>query len=83
MGTGALRDTVPVEPDRTAEQGYYFTEDMTDRTIEWICQQKALMADKPFFVYYAPGATHAPHHVAPAWSDKYQGPVRPRMGSSS
>ncbi len=67
------RDTVPVEPDRTPEEGYHFTEDMTDRTIEWIRQQKALTPDKPFFVYYAPGATHAPHHVPTEWSDKYRG----------
>jgi arylsulfatase A-like enzyme len=66
-------DTVPVEPDRTPEQGYHFTEDMTDRAIEWVRQQKALMADKPFFVYYAPGATHAPHHVPTEWSAKYKG----------
>jgi arylsulfatase A-like enzyme len=65
--------TVPVEPDRTPEEGYHFTEDMTDRAIDWVRQQKALMADKPFFVYYAPGATHAPHHVPPEWSDKYKG----------
>ena len=67
------KDTVPVEPDRTAEEGYHFTEDMTDHAIDWIRQQKALMPDKPFFVYYAPGATHAPHHVAPEWSAKYKG----------
>jgi arylsulfatase len=67
------RDTVPVEPDRTADEGYHFTEDMTDHAIDWISQQKALMPDKPFFVYFAPGATHAPHHVRPEWSDKYQG----------
>ena len=67
------RDTVPVEPDRTPEEGYHFTEDMTDRAIEWIREQKALMPDKPFFVYYAPGATHAPHHVPTEWSDKYKG----------
>jgi arylsulfatase A-like enzyme len=65
--------TVPVEPEKTPEEGYHFTEDMTDRTIAWIRQQKALMADKPFFVYYAPGATHAPHHVRPEWSGKYKG----------
>ncbi len=65
--------TVPVEPDRTPEEGYHFTEDMTDRTIDWVRQQKALMPDKPFFVYYAPGATHAPHHVPAEWSDKYKG----------
>ncbi len=67
------RDTVPVEPDRTPEEGYHFTEDMTDRSIEWVRQQKALMPDKPFFMYYAPGATHAPHHVPTEWSDKYKG----------
>ena len=67
------QDTVPVEPDRTPEEGYHFTEDMTDHAIDWIHQQKALMGDKPFFVYYAPGATHAPHHVPKEWSDKYKG----------
>ena len=36
-------------------------------------QQKALMPDKPFFMYFAPGATHAPHHVPKEWSDKYKG----------
>src|SRR6266487_3574859 len=67
------QDTVPVEPDRTPEEGYHFTEDMTDHAIGWIRQQKALMPEKPFFVYYAPGATHAPHHVPKEWSDKYKG----------
>ena len=66
-------DTLPVEPDRTPEEGYHFTEDMTDHAIDWIRQQKALMPDKPFFVYYAPGATHAPHHVPAEWSAKYKG----------
>ncbi len=65
--------TTPIEPDRTPEEGYHFTEDMTDRAIDWIGEQKALMPDKPFFVYFAPGATHAPHHVRPDWSAKYKG----------
>ena len=65
--------TTPVEPDRTPEEGYHFTEDMTDRAIKWVRQQKSLMPDKPFFVYYAPGATHAPHHVPKEWADKYKG----------
>ena len=65
--------TVPVEPEKTPEQGYHFTEDMTDKAIGWIRQQKALMGDKPFFVYFAPGATHAPHHVPAEWSAKYKG----------
>ena len=67
------RDAVPVEPDRTPEEGYHFTEDMTDQAIDWVRQQKALMGDKPFFMYYAPGATHAPHHVPPEWSARYKG----------
>jgi arylsulfatase A-like enzyme len=67
------RDTVPVEPDRSPEEGYHFTEDMTDRAIEWVRQQKALTPDKPFMAYFAPGATHAPHHVPAEWSDKYKG----------
>ena len=67
------QDRVPVEPDRTPEEGYHFTEDMTDKAIDWVRQQKALMADKPFFVYFAPGATHAPHHVPKEWADRYKG----------
>src|SRR5512139_2349600 len=65
--------TKPIEPEKTPEEGYHFTEDMTDKAINWVCQQKALMPDKPFFVYFAPGATHAPHHVPPEWSAKYKG----------
>ncbi len=70
----ALYDgTTPVEPDLTPEEGYHLTEDLTDKAIGWVRQQKSLMPDKPFFVYFAPGATHAPHHVAPEWSAKYKG----------
>ena len=65
--------TIPVEPEKTPEEGYHFMTDMTDKAIKWDHQQKALMPDKPFFAYFAPGATHAPHHVAPEWADKYKG----------
>jgi arylsulfatase len=65
--------TVPVEPDKTPDEGYHFMADMTDRAITWIRQQKSLMPDKPFFMYFAPGATHAPHHVPKEWADKYAG----------
>jgi arylsulfatase len=65
--------TTPVEPNKTPEQGYHFTTDMTDKAVKWIRQQKSLMPDKPFFVYFAPGATHAPHHVPKEWADKYKG----------
>ena len=70
----ALYDgTTPVEPPATPEEGYHLTEDLTDRAVGWVRQQKALMPDKPFFVYFAPGATHAPHHVPKEWADKYAG----------
>ncbi|MCE3003940.1 MAG: arylsulfatase [Xanthomonadaceae bacterium] len=65
--------TTPVEPDKTPEEGYHLVEDMTDKAIGWITQQKSLAADKPFFIYFAPGATHAPHHVPKEWADKYKG----------
>ncbi|HEY2647091.1 MAG TPA: arylsulfatase, partial [Candidatus Acidoferrales bacterium] len=65
--------TTPIEVKRTPEEGYHLMEDMTDKAINWIGQEKALMPDKPFFVYFAPGATHAPHHVPQEWADKYKG----------
>jgi arylsulfatase A-like enzyme len=64
--------TTPVEPAKTPEEGYHFTDDMTTKAISWVRQQKALMPDKPFFIY-APGATHAPHHVPEEWADKHKG----------
>ena len=48
-------------------------DDMTNKAIDWIGQQKSLAPDKPFFIYFAPGATHAPHHVPKEWADKYKG----------
>jgi arylsulfatase A-like enzyme len=65
--------TSPVEPEKTPEQGYHLTEDLADKAMKWVRQQKSLMPDKPFFMYFAPGATHAPHHVPNEWSDKYKG----------
>ena len=65
--------TTPVEPEKKPEEGYHFTDDMTSKAIKWIRQQKALAPDKLFFVYYAPGAMHAPHHVPKEWADKYKG----------
>jgi arylsulfatase A-like enzyme len=65
--------TSPVEVKKTPEEGYHLVEDMTEKAINWIGQEKALMPDKPFFVYFAPGATHAPHHVPKDWADKYKG----------
>jgi arylsulfatase A-like enzyme len=70
----ALYDGVtPVEPPKTPEEGYHLTEDLADKAITWIGQQKSMMPDKPFFMYWVPGATHAPHHAPKEWSDKYKG----------
>jgi len=65
--------TTPVENKKTPEEGYHLVDDMTDKATKWIAQQKTLTPDKPFFVYFAPGATHAPHHVPKEWADKYKG----------
>ncbi len=65
--------TSPIEPERTPEEGYHLTEDLADTAIGWVKTQKALGPDKPFFMYFAPGATHAPHHVPLEWADKYAG----------
>jgi arylsulfatase A-like enzyme len=65
--------TTPIEPPKTPAEGYHLTEDLTDKAIAWTRQQKALMGDKPFFIYFAPGATHAPHQVPKEWIDKYKG----------
>jgi len=69
--------TTPVELKKTPEEGYHLVADMTDKAIKWIGQQKALAPDKPFFIYFAPGATHAPHHVPKEWADKYKGKFDP------
>ena len=61
------RVEIPTDP------AYHFTEDMAGKAIDWIKAQKAIYPDKPFFVYWAPGATHAPHHAPPEWIEKYQG----------
>jgi arylsulfatase A-like enzyme len=70
---GLYEGTTAVDPPKTPEEGYTLTEDLANRAITWVRQQKALMPDKPFFMYFAPGATHAPHHVPRQWSDKYRG----------
>jgi arylsulfatase A-like enzyme len=70
---GLHEGTITVDPPRTPEEGYTLNEDLADHAVSWLREQKALMPDKPFFMYYAPGATHAPHHVPKEWSEKYTG----------
>ena len=58
---------------KTPEEGYHLTEDLVDRAIEFIADAKQVAPDKPFFLYFCPGAMHAPHHVPREWADKYKG----------
>ena len=64
-------DMTPVEPPHNPH--YHFMTDMTNHAIEWVRAEKSLTPDKPFFIYFAPGATHAPHHVPKEWIAKYKG----------
>jgi len=60
-----------VTPPHT--EGYHFTTDMTNQAIGWVKAQQSMTPDKPFFMYFATGAVHAPHHVPKEWIDKYKG----------
>ena len=60
-----------VSPPET--EGYHFTTDMTNQAIQWVKAQQSMTPDKPFFVYFATGAVHAPHHVPKEWADRYKG----------
>jgi arylsulfatase len=64
---GTNRVETPKDPD------YHFTSDMTDKAIAWVKSQQSLTPDKPFFMYFATGATHAPHHAPKEWIEKYKG----------
>ncbi|MGA8716649.1 MAG: arylsulfatase [Solirubrobacteraceae bacterium] len=66
-------DNHPVDQPYQPEQGYHLTVDLTDRALEFIQDAKAVAPDKPFCLYYAPGACHAPHQVPKEWIEKYKG----------
>src|ERR1700730_2055712 len=66
-------DNHQVEPPRTPEQGYHLTEDLVDKAIEFIADAKQVAPQKPFYLHFCTGATHAPHHVAKEWADRYAG----------
>jgi arylsulfatase A-like enzyme len=70
--TPLFENTAPVEPPHD-DPTWHFAEAMADKAIGWIGQQKAAAPDKPFFVYFAPGAAHCPHHAPKAWIEKYKG----------
>jgi arylsulfatase A-like enzyme len=66
-------DNHSVEPEKTPEEGYHLTEDLVDKAISFIADSKQVAPNKPFFMYFCPGAGHAPHHVPKEWADQYKG----------
>jgi arylsulfatase A-like enzyme len=66
-------DNHPVDQPRSPAEGYHLTEDLTDKALEFIRDAKVIAPDKPFFLYYAPGAAHAPHHAPREWIEKFKG----------
>lgn len=68
-----VRDNSQTEPPKTPEQGYHLTPDLVTRAKAMIADSKQVAPDKPFFMYFCPGAMHAPHHVPKEWADKYKG----------
>ena len=68
-----MYDNHPVEPPKTPEEGYHLTEDLVDKSIEFITDLRQIDPDKPFYLHLCFGATHAPHHVPKEWADKYAG----------
>jgi arylsulfatase A-like enzyme len=68
-----VHDNHQIDPPATPEEGYHLSKDLADRAIQFIRDAKAVDPEKPFFLYLAPGAGHAPHHVFTEWADKYKG----------
>ena len=68
-----IYDNHPVPQPKSPDEGYHLTVDLTDKAIEFIRDAKEIAPDKPFFLYYCPGAAHAPHHAPKEWADKYKG----------
>lgn len=68
-----VRNTTVVAPSKTPEEGYHLSEDLADDAIGWLRRHKAFNADKPFFMYWASGCLHGPHHIMKEWADKYAG----------
>ncbi|MBB4200986.1 arylsulfatase [Rhodoblastus sphagnicola] len=68
-----FRNTVAAEPSATPASGYHLTTDLANDAIKWLHQHDAVTPDKPFFLYFATGATHTPHHVPQVWIDKHKG----------
>jgi len=68
-----VRNTTLVAPPKTPAQGYHLSADLADDAIDWLRKHKAFDADKPFFLYWASGCLHGPHHIMKDWADRYAG----------
>ncbi len=68
-----IQDNHGIEPPKLPEEGYHLSEDLADQAIRMVLDAHASAPEKPFLLYYATGAGHAPHHVAPEWADHYAG----------
>jgi arylsulfatase len=68
-----IQDNHQASQPALPEDGYHLTVDLTDKALEFIQDSKAIAPDKPFLLYYCPGAAHAPHHAPKEWADKYKG----------
>ena len=68
-----VRNTTSVLPPKRAEEGYHLSEDLADDAISWLHRHRAFTPDRPFFMYWASGCLHGPHHIMKEWADKYAG----------
>lgn len=68
-----MYDNHQVEPEGTPEDGYHLTPDLVEKAKSFVADAKQIAPNKPFFMYFATGAGHSPHHVPKAWADKYKG----------
>jgi arylsulfatase len=68
-----IQDNQAIDQPYLPEDGYHFTKDISDKALQYIRDGKASDPDKPWFLYFCPGAAHAPHHVPKEWADKYKG----------
>lgn len=68
-----VEDNHPIEPPYTPKEGYHLSKDLADKAIQFVRDSKEIAPEKPWLMYFCPGAGHAPHHVFKEWADKYQG----------
>ena len=75
-----FQDNTAVLPPATPEEGYHLSEDLADRAIKYLGEIRSVEPEKPFFLLFATGACHSPHHAPPDWIARYEGQLRRRLG---